>query len=77
MKIDKEIIDFDQMLQGTPGVDFIIITQERRKIKIQVKSSETGLNKHKRRYPRIPAIVVNENYNDEEIRQKILTLINS
>jgi len=77
MKEAKEIVDFYQTPPDTPGIDFIIINLEGRKIEIQVKSSETGLNKHKRRYPEIPGIVVNENYNDEKIQQEILNLTNN
>ena len=55
-------IIFGFVKRDQPGVDFEITLKDQRCMPLQVKSSYSGMQKHARRFPRIPCVVVAQKY---------------
>jgi hypothetical protein len=80
MKNNGEIVTFyktDKRSDKYHGIDFMIITINGDKIPIQVKSSLRNVQAHLKKFPNVPAIVIEQSEYPESIKNKIRSLINN
>lgn len=56
------------------GIDFVIQTDVG-DLFLQIKSSQTGKEKSLKKHPKIPVVVINRNFDLEEIKQEIITTL--
>lgn len=57
------------------GIDVIIYTWDIGNIQLQVKSSTSLADKHRKRYPRIPVVVIHTGDSSNQVRAKVFAAI--
>ncbi|MBL7036783.1 hypothetical protein ISR94_02985 [Candidatus Microgenomates bacterium] len=66
---------YDPKKDRTEGIDRVIQTRAGDELGIQIKSSKTGAEYHKKKFPHIPVIIVEYTDNTERIANKIKSVL--
>ncbi len=77
MKRDGEIASFyktDDRVDKFQGIDFVVFGLEGEKVPLQIKSSLTGAQKHWKKFPDVPVVIVGME-DAESIKEKIRNLM--
>jgi hypothetical protein len=58
------------------GCDFIVFIKKNSPFHLQIKSSLTGANKHLKRHPDIPVLIIKPEENEENIETELIKIMN-